>query len=337
VQQDPEQGGQNVGRLNGASIGPTRDLRGEDAPASKGEIGGTCTRCGRSFVPREDADGLCRDCSRAVGRKAAASPGQTPRPESLSAPLSERAPTCRMHDCSRVPGPSGLCRTHAPQIDAEHPWNKYVAQKTQEPQPREAVVVEVVAEKKEPIVAKAPEQFRCGIGGCDYTSDRAASMGAHKFRAHATRASGGAAPKAAKAPSTATSSRRTSSPAAPKKAPAPKLTVRVEQLRDVKDALPPEVSMLLAIAELGVDARARLVTWAWDRWGTESNGGGQTMNHAPRHELPESEVHGACALCQAPVVKRNATGRPLKYCSPRCRTRAADRARRARDRARTSP
>jgi ribosomal protein L37E len=195
-----------VGRQNGASIGPQRDLRDEDGERKKLEHDGVCRRCGRSALAE-----LCRSCSKHPSAPLVRSDRVAQLPRALA-------------DESRV---------------------RTVEEVSVERATLEAT--DVKAEEVQDVTTKT-EKLRCGIGGCDFETERAQALGAHKAYAH--RPGAPATPRASKVV------HRDVKPGKVLEAPAVDFAARDAQVLDA----------ILALAELEAPLRARVLAYATKRW-----------------------------------------------------------------------
>lgn len=269
-----------MGRLNGAFTGSGGDLRLNDGEVPSSQLGGACRRCGRSFVKREDSDGLCRDCSLAVGRKVAVEPPATrPEPAGGGGSVEASLPTCSVDDCLRAPSAFGKCRTH---LEEER------AARTPEPKPER----DVKPEKEEPVAVAEVEKKACTIAGCfgDHLAKGWCAAHYHRVRRAVEAKLGtwddGAFVKRALAGEFKGGSALTPAPkkkeaapvAKPKKPRSASITVTKDEgggparfeasvrANGRTAELPADVAVMLTLAELEPETRARVLTWAQSRW-----------------------------------------------------------------------
>lgn len=259
----------------------------------------------------------------------------------------------------RVPTFGGKCRTHldeeraaAPKpvagIDPTHPWNKYVAKKQAElaPEPKEEPVIQAVEVKECAApgcgIAKTLGRGLCAKHYYRVRSAVQAGKGSWDDKAFVTAALGGEffAPKKEASPVP-------EKPKASKPAPKPRAPVRHRDVKPAKiaapampvsrvngahdeDELPPDMAILLALAELNPDARVRVVRMAVRKWG-----GGMTSQPERSPAASKSRpragptLERTCRLHSCLAVFQTTNGMKF-FCSVRCRNRSLNEAYRAR-------
>lgn len=288
-----------------------------------GELGSACKTCGRSFLKREGANGVCRTCAKTKA---------PPREERFSgASLSDVARIvktggdCKVADCQLSVSFKGFCRPHyeLARIAVEEKrasWDdaESLARALSEPVKKEERVAETAIADKNgvEVVAKKRETLKCGE--CGFTTDWGPAIASHAKARHGS-AKSVSKERPARKPPLRVSARALAK--AVQVAAGQELEVRVGA------ALPGDVGMLLALAELEPGARTRVLGWANARWPSANRGGAMIV--------PQPEPGRLSRICGLTTCRRPFTTdrEGQVYCQRRCRERAADRARRVRDRA----